>query len=134
MCDVTGDTEQVHGRAMRIVHNRTLDRDPPGLTGMGVARRGHDPILSLPVAAGALGLCNSVVDAFEVVRMHETPGLSNRGWQHAVPMKLCSPLVTCELTGSNVRTECAKRRSIKGQLEALPALLKRRFTAAPLGE
>jgi hypothetical protein len=51
---------------MDIAHNRALDSDPSRLTGMAMARRRHDPILSLPIAAGALCLCNSTVDAFEV--------------------------------------------------------------------
>jgi len=49
---------------MGIAHNRPVDRDPSSLTGMGVASRWHDPILNLPVAVGALCLCNSTVDAF----------------------------------------------------------------------
>jgi len=112
---------------MGITHNQALDRDPPGLTGMGMARRRHDPIFSLPIAAAALCLCNSTVNATKVFRMNEVPRLSNRGWQHGMPMRLCGTQVTGELASSKVGTESAKRRSIKGQLKAL-------FTSAPFGK
>src|SRR5262245_20255707 len=112
---------------MGIAHNRALDRNPPGLAGMRMARRRHDPIFSLPIAAGALCLGNSTVDATKVFRMNEAPRLFNRGRQHGVPMKLCRTQVACKLLGREVCAECAKRRSIKGQLEAL-------FTSAPFSE
>jgi len=42
-------------------------------------------------------------------------------------MKLCGTQVAREVTGRKVSTECAKRRSIKGQLKAL-------FSSAPFGK
>src|SRR5262245_42145601 len=112
---------------MGIAHNRALDRDPSSLAGMGVARRWHDPILSLPVAAGVPCLCNSSVDATKVFKMDEAPRLFNRGRRYGVSMKVCSTQVACKLTGSKVRTESSKRRSIEGQLET-------QFTSAPFGK
>src|SRR5262249_14909003 len=99
--------EQLRGCATGIAHNHALGRNPSGLTGMGVVRRRHDPILSLPVAARVLCLCDSTVDAFKVITMHEAPRLSNRGWQYGVTVKLCSTPVASEPTGGKVRTECA---------------------------
>jgi hypothetical protein len=134
MRNVTGDAKQLHGRAMGVAHNRALNRDPSGLPGMGMARRWQHPILSLPVAAGVLCLCNGTADALEIFTMNEAPRLFNRGWQHGVPVNLRSTPVACDLTGSKVRTECPQRRSIKSELKAVRNLFDCVSTPAPFGK
>src|SRR5262249_15296585 len=134
LADVAGHAKQSHGSALEIAHNRALDRDTARLPGMRVVGRAPHSVFGVPDAASALCLCQGSVYARKVVRVNETPRLFHRHGRHVLPMDLRSARIALEAAGGKIRAECTELGSVKGQPKALPALLERRFTAAPLGK
>src|SRR5262245_51109508 len=132
--DVAGHAQQTHGSPLEIAHNRALDRDPARLPRMRVVGWGHNSVFIVPDAASALCLCQGSLYAREVVKVNETSRLFHRHRRHVLPMDLRSTCIALEAAGGKICAECAELGSVKGQPKALPALLERRFTAAPLGE
>jgi len=131
---VPRDTKQSNRVTLGIAHHRAFDRDPARLTGMRVIWRMHHTVFCAPNTARAQRLRKGVIYMLEVTSVDEASRLPDRRRRYIMSVNPGRARIAFEAPGGKVRVECTQFRSIKGQPQALIALIEQPFIAAPLGE